>query len=230
MGYNRPTEAQIEAGERVLRGERDRNAQKTWSKVRGRLRAWQSLVDLSVREAVLAAAENENPYLLYELAREAIDRMEPWQRGRLSRDLRDLGAGVGTPRGAFPQTRSNPQAAWLVLLLAPRQEWNEETELRPAVKDALGFSKRRTTGLLKDLEREGTLRRWTETLKPDGPGRPRKVGKVALTAGGRHLVQILKPHLGPGKVRERRYWHFKPPDLEALRMAGFTVTPVTGED
>ncbi len=217
MSKIRLTEAQIKAGERHLTGSGDpkRKAAILWSKVRGRLRGeerWRALVDLSVREVLLAAAENADPYILYELAREATERMAPLLRVRLQRDLHELlehGAGVGVTWGTsdFPQTVTRPEPARLARLLATREEWNEMTELKPKVEDRLDFSPRKTAALLKTLEGDGAIRRWTETLRSKGRrGRPSKVKKVALIPQGKaYLATFEGPQLGPGAISTHRY-------------------------
>ncbi len=218
MAKNRLTEAQIRDGEGVLRGAASHG--KAWGKVRGRLTDWQALLDLSVREAVLAAAENGDPYILYELARETVERMEPWMRVRLQRDLHELlkrGADIGVRLGTLewvPPLGAIP----LLRLLAARPAWNERTELKPKVKKELDFSPHRTTRLLNVLEGNGSVRRWTKKVKSKGRGRPRKVPKVALTKRGRAVLRLAgEPDLGPGKIRRERYLPPFHMDEEAAR-------------
>ncbi len=218
------TEAQVEAGERYLKGSGDRNDAALWSKVRGRLEGeerWRAAVDLSVREALLAAVENGDPYVLYELAREAVDRLEPWLRVRLQEDLHELGAGMGVPLGTreFPGAVTRPDAARLVRLLAKREEWNEKTELKPKAKEELDFTAHRVTRLLKVLEGDGAIDRRTDRLKSGKPGRPEKVRKVALIPEGRaYLATFEGPQLGRGAIRTRRYVPPRPLDEAAERL------------
>ena len=231
MAENRLTRHQVEAGEHFFKGTGDRSDAALWARHRNRLRDWQVLLDLSVREALLAAVENEDPYILYELAREAVGRMEPWMRVLLQRDLQRLlreGAGVGAPFGTFDAARglredeaarpgvpmdkvarglrSTPQAIKLLHFLNGREKWNERTELKPEAKEKIDFPAHRTTKHLGVLEEEGAVRRWTEEVRSGGRGRPRRVRWVALTPLGRGLVAVLKPpQLGPGGIREERH-------------------------
>ncbi len=234
MAENRLTRHQAEAGEHVFKGTGDRSHAALWARHRNRLRDWQALLDLSVREALLAAVENGDPYILYELAREAVERMEPWLRERLRRDLQALlreGAGVGAPFGTFDAARGirekadpdvlmsevarglrrKPQAIRLLRFLNGRERWNERTQLKPEAKKQLGFTAHRTTRLLGVLEKERAILRRTKEVKSGRRGRPKKVPTVALTSLGRALVAVLKlPQLGPGGIREERYVQPKP--------------------
>ncbi len=226
MSRNHLTEDQVESGERYLKGGGDRNDAALWSKARGRLRGeenWRALVDLCVREIVLAGVENGDPYVLYELAREVLDRMEPWLHVRLQRDLHELlkdGPGMGVPLGTkdFPEAVTQPEAVPLIRLLATQEAWNERTELKPKAKEKEKFTSHKVTNLLKILERDGAIRRWTERVKSGKRGRPREVRKVALTPQGKaYLATFGGPPLGPGTIRTRRYWRPRPLDERALR-------------
>lgn len=181
---HRLTKAQAEAGESYLNGSHDRKAAILWSRARGRLRGeerWRALVDLSVREILLAGVENEDPYLLVDLAFEAVKRMEPMARFRLFGELqdpedprrlrRDLFPGVGVPLGTWPGRPGrwprfvHPEITRLVGVLAKEGEKGMRfSDYLTKAADA-GLSSRKATRRAESLD-SGELARETRGVDP----------------------------------------------------------------
>ncbi len=192
LEIHRLTTNQVEAGERHLQGRGDPNDASTYSKVRRRLQGWEGLVDLSVREAVLAQAEAQED-VLQSLVRAAVNRMLPGDRQLLLRQLREEHprGGLGSPDGAFPVGESgsflgwHPEVARVVRILwKAGEEGLGNAEFLRRAHENERLSKRRARIWLQRLQEQGSVQRQP---RPTGnPGRPPMVW--VLTEGGRHLA------------------------------------------
>ncbi|MEE9174069.1 MAG: hypothetical protein V3U30_03725 [Thermoplasmata archaeon] len=216
MSRTRLTEAQTEAGERYLTGAGGRNDASLWSKARGRLKGeerWRALVDLSVRETLLAGVENQDPYILVELAWEAIERMEPLGRVRLLRELerRYPPGDVGVPLGTMPGRSRffHPEIRRLVEILEKAgEEGLPFSEYRRAAEEA-EVSRRKAKRWAEGLDEH--IETWTKALRRKRPGRPKEVRWIRLTSQGRALANVLRgPALGPGDILRRPRLGYKP--------------------